>query len=797
MTPVGGSGLPLGKASHRPRRRLNRHFRRYALKSDDAQAIANGSDGDNDNGDAGGGSGDGAERDNADRAPSSDLEAKGLTNGMEPACVTGTDNAVDEFSEFDPRNVRPDSLCKHLFKRLGRNSDGEHNFNELKTFVRDEVLGPMSPDMRRELTLRALLYQAAITKGAATKAVSAPQEQNKVVSPEEKKIEEGRGVALMHLLIGALSESMEEEKPVTFSETPHVAPSHDLSSQNYEGTLTNHPKLSNGGRDFADRWVFACLWRKSFGPNLNPIPLDIAESEEDGQERNPTLDNDDSTPIPIPGSPSLSARTISEQILPQVFGLEAQDVGLSKADHRSSCYPLMQPRTLVRFVQAFGIQLDDQAVATKRGIKDAPSKNVWLKWRRHVAIEGVEALLTARRASLAAKLIKLFDLRNYVGKYGLGRILGLKKFKIAASLADWSGDQEVLVQLAWKKHRMSIAAWRYAQLHQLENQFPGLQSDHDSAMALRFAKMGAWDLAVRLAEESGNPDARAKVIRQANGEINSLQQIYSAAPNASLYPFPDEIPSEKYETIKFVPNDKYLHLPPSVDIIWVDSAEGLLEMAKNIEAERLAFMEENAKNICKGEEKELRGRQSEMELRSKFPVGIDAEWMPTATGEASKVSVLQLATPQTVFLVDLQTLLDDSAQDSRLLGFDEAMVSIFSANNTLMVGHGVANDLKQCKRSFPSAKAFSDPKEERLLELSQAWHVCRNLNSKNIEAAPVSLSKMAAKILGKPLDKSSAISDWSRRPLSEIQMRYAALDAHVSVQILQALLNPTAISDES
>lgn len=48
----------------------------------------------------------------------------------------------------------------------------------------------------------------------------------------------------------------------------------------------------------------------------------------------------------------------------------------------------------------------------------------------------------------------------------------------------------------------------------------------------------------------------------------------------------------------------------------------------------------------------------------------------------------------------------------------------------------------------------------------------------------LALTGVAETYLGKPLDKRVRMSDWERRPLTRAQLHYAALDAHVLVQIL-------------
>lgn len=54
------------------------------------------------------------------------------------------------------------------------------------------------------------------------------------------------------------------------------------------------------------------------------------------------------------------------------------------------------------------------------------------------------------------------------------------------------------------------------------------------------------------------------------------------------------------------------------------------------------------------------------------------------------------------------------------------------------------------------------------------------------QGAPVSksLSTACQRLLGKPLLKSQQVSNWDERPLSPAQLRYAALDAHCLIALL-------------
>lgn len=59
----------------------------------------------------------------------------------------------------------------------------------------------------------------------------------------------------------------------------------------------------------------------------------------------------------------------------------------------------------------------------------------------------------------------------------------------------------------------------------------------------------------------------------------------------------------------------------------------------------------------------------------------------------------------------------------------------------------------------------------------------RSKNGQGGRSKSLGLTDVAERYLGKPLDKRSRMSDWERRPLKQTQIHYAALDAHVLVQI--------------
>ena len=53
------------------------------------------------------------------------------------------------------------------------------------------------------------------------------------------------------------------------------------------------------------------------------------------------------------------------------------------------------------------------------------------------------------------------------------------------------------------------------------------------------------------------------------------------------------------------------------------------------------------------------------------------------------------------------------------------------------------------------------------------------------------LSAICQRVLGKPLDKGSQLSNWARRPLTRRQQQYAALDALCLVDCVDKMIDLT------
>lgn len=159
-------------------------------------------------------------------------------------------------------------------------------------------------------------------------------------------------------------------------------------------------------------------------------------------------------------------------------------------------------------------------------------------------------------------------------------------------------------------------------------------------------------------------------------------------------------------------------------------------------------------------------------------IGIDAEWTPVETSQAC---LLQLATSVAAYLVDLLALASSEA-------LAEALNAVLATSSVAKVGFDGSNDLSRVTRSLlapcPQARtgALVDVRDMEAMRLGQPKKQARE---------GLSLSILAERHLGKPLNKSLQVCDWSRRPLSPAQERYAALDAWVPLRVYELLTAAT------
>lgn len=153
------------------------------------------------------------------------------------------------------------------------------------------------------------------------------------------------------------------------------------------------------------------------------------------------------------------------------------------------------------------------------------------------------------------------------------------------------------------------------------------------------------------------------------------------------------------------------------------------------------------------------------EIRRHPLIGFDTETKPTfQKGLKNPVSLVQLATSEKVYLFRLNQM--------GLLPYP--LVNLFANSKHKLIGLAIRDDIKdlQLLESF-DASGF--------IELSE---ITRNLGIVNAGARG-----LAGLLLNIRISKSQQTSNWENDELTEPQIRYAATDAWVCLEIYRHLLD--------
>ncbi|CAK1603100.1 unnamed protein product [Parnassius mnemosyne] len=168
-------------------------------------------------------------------------------------------------------------------------------------------------------------------------------------------------------------------------------------------------------------------------------------------------------------------------------------------------------------------------------------------------------------------------------------------------------------------------------------------------------------------------------------------------------------------------------------------------------------------------------------------VSIDCEWKPSFGATQSQVALIQIATDSYVYLID--TLIFNKKQYSSFwYSFNK---SLLDNAEIIKLGFGLEQDLKEIKASIVGLNNIK-VKGEGLLDISILWKNLINCGlslQSNSNNGGNSLSSLVQTCFGLPLEKSEQCSNWELRPLRTTQIQYAALDAHVLLELYNYLRN--------
>lgn len=142
-------------------------------------------------------------------------------------------------------------------------------------------------------------------------------------------------------------------------------------------------------------------------------------------------------------------------------------------------------------------------------------------------------------------------------------------------------------------------------------------------------------------------------------------------------------------------------------------------------------------------------------LKSAELLGFDTETRPSfRKGRANPPALLQLATADCVFLIQL-----------RCLPFSEAQASLLASGSIVKAGVGIAEDMGALQRIWPFVPAGAADLGKIAALNGLSSHGLRTL---------------AASLFGLRISKASRCSNWNLESLSRKQLMYAATDAWVS-----------------
>ncbi len=144
-------------------------------------------------------------------------------------------------------------------------------------------------------------------------------------------------------------------------------------------------------------------------------------------------------------------------------------------------------------------------------------------------------------------------------------------------------------------------------------------------------------------------------------------------------------------------------------------------------------------------------------------LGFDTETRPTfKKGRMNKVALLQLSTSDTAFLFRLNKM-----------GLSVELADILSNPCIVKTGVAINDDLKDLR-------ALTDFEPAGFVELQE--------KVKEFEIENFGLKKLSGLLLGFRISKAQQTSNWEAEQLTEAQLKYAATDAWVSLEIYNKLI---------
>lgn len=385
-------------------------------------------------------------------------------------------------------------------------------------------------------------------------------------------------------------------------------------------------------------------------------------------------------------------------------------------------------RIVVKILQVFDVQL----INIEKVLFESKSRNRCCSGSAKDFVEQYASKLIETQSYVTAvDVLEHFSIHQS-GQSLLYSMLQNNEFKAAEKWATFTGKPMLclLVQELMNRNKVK-SAFEIIKKNGLQKEFPDVYQKCKESSLKSLAEKGCWDVA----------EAKTKSNRQ------FLEYLVHLALEAGYFEKVDEL-CNRYSLTGFLNikereraygQNHYLNLNQLIagDILWVDNADALHHAVCHIEE-------------CK-------------------VVGIDCEWKPNHIKgkKPNKVSIMQIASEEMVFIFDLIKLYDDVPNI-----LDNCLTRFLQSSSILKLGYNFQCDIKQLSHSYESLQCFKH--YDMLLDIQNVF-----------KDHSGGLSGLAKKVLGAELNKTRRNSDWEQRPLTVNQLEYAALDAVVLVHIFR------------
>ena len=163
---------------------------------------------------------------------------------------------------------------------------------------------------------------------------------------------------------------------------------------------------------------------------------------------------------------------------------------------------------------------------------------------------------------------------------------------------------------------------------------------------------------------------------------------------------------------------------------------------------------------------EAEARKAVQQLSAAPYIGIDTETRPAfKKGQSYQTALLQLALPETVYLIRLNQV-----------GLLDPIKAVLENADVAKIGIAIRDDMKELQ-------ALGRINPRNFVDLNQ---YCRQRGFESIGAR-----KLTALILGLRISKRQQLSNWEQPKLTPQQKAYAATDAWVCQAIYEKLIDPS------